>query len=171
MTDAEAVAWVTNRLPADLFDADAGDVTVTADKDEVLVIGHLAADGLPEEGREREAAAEAAIDAFRSASREQRVLFARQVERRTGRKVSWGARCGGHGLLFTHLTVPTMTRLRLPEREVLDTLVAAGIARSRSDALSWCVKHVRTTQQEWLEELRGAFDAVAEVAARGPKTP
>ena len=36
-----------------------------------------------------------------------------------------------------------MTRLRMPERRVLDTLVDAGVARSRSHALAWCVRLVR----------------------------
>ena len=41
--------------------------------------------------------------------------------------------------LFTVASVPVMTRLRQPERVVLDTLVDAGVARSRSDALAWAV--------------------------------
>src|SRR5437870_7407918 len=48
------------------------------------------------------------------------------------RKVSWGARIGDQEELFTTASVPIMTRLRMPERQVLDTLVEAGVARSRS---------------------------------------
>ena len=35
-----------------------------------------------------------------------------------------------------------MTRLRMQERHVLDTLVDASVARSRSEALAWCVRLV-----------------------------
>ncbi len=167
MTDAEVQDFVAARLPDDLF---VGDVEVTVDKDEVLVIGRIDAEGLPDAGDPaHEAEAERRIDAFRSESRQARVFFAQALERRSGRKVSWGARCGEFGLLFTHLTAPVMTRLRIREREVLDTLVAAGVARSRSDALSWCVKRVREDQADWLAELREAFDAVAKVRAKGPR--
>lgn len=168
MNDDELRDWVTSRLPEDLFNG-PGDVEVTVDKDEVLIVGHLDAKGLPKkDAAAHEVEAEERIDAFRSATREQRIQIARAIERRTGRKVSWGARCGEVGLLFTHLTVPVMSRLRIREREVLDTLVAAGVARSRSDALAWCVKQVRKDQEGWLQELRDAFDAVAQVRAKGP---
>ena len=53
--------------------------------------------------------------------------------RRFGRKVSWGARTGDVVVVFTTASVPVMTRLRLPERRVLDTLIDAGVARSRSE--------------------------------------
>ena len=47
-----------------------------------------------------------------------------------------------------------MTRLRQPERRVLDTLVEGGVARSRSDALAWCVRLVGQHEDSWLAELR-----------------
>ena len=43
-----------------------------------------------------------------------------------------------------------MTRLRQPQRLVLDTLVDAGVARSRSDALAWCVRLVGQHEEDWL---------------------
>ena len=43
-----------------------------------------------------------------------------------------------------------MTRLRQPQRMVLDTLVDAGVARSRSDALAWCVRLVGQHEDDWL---------------------
>ncbi len=168
MTDTEIHDLVVGRVPDDLYSGE-DELEILIDKDEVLIVGRLDGDGLPDEDDPaHEAAAEERIDAFRSESRDARIAIARAIERRAGRKVSWGARCGGTGLLFTHLTAPIMTRLRIREREVLDTLVAAGVARSRSDALSWCVKRVREDQAEWLEELREAFDAVAKVRAKGP---
>jgi hypothetical protein len=61
-----------------------------------------------------------------------------------------------------------MTRLRQPERKALDTLVEAGVARSRADALAWCVRLVRQHEGEWLAELREAMHTVADVRSRGP---
>ena len=55
--------------------------------------------------------------------------------------------------LFTHLSVPAMTRLRITDRSVLDTLVNAGVASSRSEALAWCVRFVGENQKEWLDGL------------------
>jgi hypothetical protein len=61
-----------------------------------------------------------------------------------------------------------MTRLRQPERQVLDTLVDSGVARSRSDALAWCVKLVAEHAGSWLGELRDALGAVERVRRTGP---
>ena len=77
-------------------------------------------------------------------------------------------RSGGRQTLFTHIAVPVMTRLRQPERRVLDTLVDAGVARSRSDALAWSVKLVGEHADEWLAKLREAMSAVDDLRAEGP---
>ena len=61
-----------------------------------------------------------------------------------------------------------MTRLRQPQRLVLDTLVDAGVARSRADALAWCVRLVGQHEEDWLVELRQAMTAVADVRSHGP---
>ena len=61
-----------------------------------------------------------------------------------------------------------MTRLRQPQRQVLDTLVDAGVARSRADALAWCVRLVGQHEDDWLAELRTAMESVADVRAKGP---
>jgi hypothetical protein len=61
-----------------------------------------------------------------------------------------------------------MTRLRQPQRQVLDTLVEAGVARSRADALAWCVRLVGQHTDTWLAELREAMSHVADVRAKGP---
>jgi hypothetical protein len=94
--------------------------------------------------------------------------IASEAEYRFGRKVSWGAACGPIRQSFTVLSVPVMTRLRLAERQVLDTLVEAGIARSRSEALAWCVRLVGRHQADWLEELRRALVRVQELRQAGP---
>ncbi len=158
--------WFTRRLPDGWFE----EIEVLADHEEILIIGTL-----PEptvEGEEtpalREARLEGAIAEFREATRRQRMAIAREAERSFRRLVSWGARCGGVRRLFTTNTTPVMTRLRLPERRVLDTLVAAGVARSRSEALAWCVRRVADTETRWLAELREAFTHVEAVRAAGP---
>src|SRR5712692_11517294 len=129
-------AWFASRLPSAWF---AGPAEVTSDGEEILVLGvlpdvELAAGTAPEA---REAARTARIDRFREETREERVRVAREAERRFRRKVAWGARCGDQEKIFTTISVPVMTRLRMPERSILDTLVAGGVARSRSDALAW----------------------------------
>jgi hypothetical protein len=95
--------------------------------------------------------------------------IADEAERRFGRKVSWGAQCADQRHLFTTVSVPAMTRLRLPERQVLDTLVEAGVARSRSHALAWCVRLVAERQDDWLKDLREALKQVQAVRADGPR--
>lgn len=94
--------------------------------------------------------------------------IAREAEHRFERKVAWGAQVGGTRQVWTNLSVPVMTRLRQRERLVLDTLVDSGVARSRSDALAWCVRLVGRNTEEWLGELRTAMESVERVRAAGP---
>ena len=96
------------------------------------------------------------------------MAIADAAEARFGRKVAWGVECGGHREVFTSLSVPVMTRLRMQERAVLDTLVDASVARSRSDALAWCVRLVGQHQDDWISKLRDALVAVKQVRAEGP---
>jgi hypothetical protein len=51
---------------------------------------------------------------------------------------------------------------------VLDTLVDAGVARSRSEALAWCVKLVGEHEDSWLADLREALRQVQQVRSEGP---
>ena len=62
-----------------------------------------------------------------------------------------------------------MTRLRQPERQVLDTLVEGGVARSRAEALAWCVRLVGEHEQEWIAALREALDKVRQTRQAGPE--
>src|SRR5450756_1390995 len=71
--------------------------------------------------------------------------------------------------VLTTVSAPVMTRLRQPERRVLDTLVDAGVARSRSDALAWCVRLVGRNQDEWIAGLREALVGVERARAAGPE--
>src|SRR5215211_1666825 len=165
---SEKVAdWLAERVPAGWF---SGPLEVTVDNEEILVFGELPPPAVPK-GASEAAAASACIEhikRFREDTREQRIRVAAEVEHRFGRKVSWGAVCGDQKLLFTSLSVPVMTRLRLPERAVLDTLIEAGVARSRSDALAWCVRLVGKHEADWIRELRAALVAVKRVRAAGP---
>jgi len=159
--------WFTGRVPDGWF---TGPPEVLVDRDEIVVIGDLAGPEYPK-GADDAARLEtrlARIQRFREETRDQRVRIAQEAETRTGRKVAWGASCGDERLLFTHLSIPVMTRLRMPERQVLDTLVGAGVARSRSDALAWCIRLVRDHHGEWIEQLRDALVAVEAARATGP---
>jgi hypothetical protein len=163
----DAAAWLAGRLPEGWF---TGAPEVTVDREEIVVVGEL--QPLAEEYADdaARAAAEAGrISRFREQTREERIEIARQTEHRYGRKVAWGARLGGTQELFTTMSVPVMTRLRQPERMVLDTLVDAGVARSRSEALAWAVRLVGEHADEWLSELRDAMQKVDELRTRGPE--
>ncbi len=162
---AEVAAWFAGRLPDDWF---AEQPTITVDREEILVVGTIAAPTVDGDNAARSAAEAGRIERFREDTREARMAVAREAEHRYRRKVSWGATCGETRRLFTTLSVPVMTRLRQRERMVLDTLVDAGVARSRSDALAWCVRLVGRNTDAWLRELREALEAVERVRASGP---
>jgi hypothetical protein len=160
----DAPAWFAGRLPDGWVTSAA---TVSVDREEIVVTGELPA---PEgtDATNREAAALGRIGRFRDDTREQRMQIADEAEARYGRKVAWGAAIGETSVLFTHLAVPVMTRLRQDERQVLDTLVDAGVARSRADALAWCVRLVGEHTDEWLSGLREAMQKVDELRREGP---
>jgi hypothetical protein len=160
----EVAGWFAGRLPDGWF---TGPVELTIDRDEITVVGSLAE---PQPGEGDVAAARAGrISRFREETRQQRMAIADAAQERYGRSVAWGASCGDQRELFTNLSMPVMTRLRQPERLVLDTLVDAGVARSRSEALVWAVRLVGRNADEWLTELRDAMASVEEVRARGPQ--
>lgn len=164
---AAARGWFAGRLPQDWF---TGPVEVTVDREEITVVGTIAAPDVGAEAgdAERAAAADGRVRHFRESTREQRMAIAREAEHRFDRKVAWGVAVEDRRILFTHLAVPVMTRLRQPERMVLDTLVSAGVARSRSEALAWSVRLVGTHADDWLRELRSAMEEVERVRERGP---
>jgi hypothetical protein len=163
-----AAEWFAGRLPEGWFD---GDPTVIVDREEITVIGKLAE---PEGSGKEESESRAAgrVSRFREETRSERMHIAEEAQDRYGRKVSWGVEVGSASgserILFTHIAVPVMTRLKQPERRVLDTLVDAGVARSRADALAWTVKLVGEHTEEWLAKLRDAMAAVDDLRAQGP---
>lgn len=159
--------WFAGRVPEDLFEELA---ELRVDREEITVIGRIPQPRLAEgaSDAEREAAVQGRIQEFRERTREARMEVAREAEHRFRRKVSWGVECGGERALFTHVAAPVMTRLRQPERQVLDTLIAGGVARSRSDALAWCVRLVQRHTDDWLTELRDSLEHVQRVRSQGP---
>ena len=169
--DLERVrGWFAGRLP-DEWKVEAPDVTV--DREEITVVLTIAdvesADGTSD--AERDEARVGRASAFREDTRRRRMSIADEAQGRFDRKVSWGVRLAGipdQTALFTHVAAPVMTRLRQPQRLVLDTLVDAGVARSRADALAWCVRLVGQHEEDWLAELRTAMESVADVRAKGP---
>jgi hypothetical protein len=167
--DDEILGWFTGRLPDAWF---SGPIEVSIDRDEILVIGPISPPTLDdlETDDARAAAIAARIGGFREDTRGTRMRIADEAQHRFGRTVSWGVRCEEQRVTFTTLSVPAMTRLRQPERRVLDTLVDAGVARSRSHALAWCVRLVAERQDEWLADLRDALASVEAVREQGPRT-
>ncbi len=142
---------------------------MTVDREEITLIGELPALTEDQPDAAAHAAAEAGrIARFREDTREARIDIARQAEHRYQRHVTWGASLGGTEQIFTQVSVPVMTRLLQPERQVLDTLIEAGVARSRSDALAWAVRLVGEHAQTWLGDLRDAMEQVNRVRSQGP---
>lgn len=162
----DAAGWFVGRLPDGWF---TGAPDITVDREEILVVGELPplTDEFDDDAA-RAAAESGRISRFREETREQRIEIARQAEHRYQRKVAWGARIGDRQELFTTLSVPVMTRLRQPERQVLDTLVDSGVARSRSEALAWAVRLVGEHADTWLTELREAMSTVDDLRTKGP---
>ena len=164
----EIRGWFNGRIPDDWFTAP---VTVTGDREELLVTGELADAKIDTKASdaERAAARSSRVDGFREDTRPARMRIAADAEHRFGRKVSWAVLIGGETRAFTVASVPFMTRLRMPERAVLDTLVDAGVARSRSEALAWCVRLVGDNESAWIQKLRDALGSVEAVRGEGPK--
>jgi hypothetical protein len=161
-------AWFSGRVPEGWFEEAP---RIEIDGDEIQVVGRLAAPQLLAGAGEDEVrvAEQARISGFREETRGLRIRIADEAQPAFRRTVSWGAECGDSRILFTTAGVPVMTRLRLTDRRVLDTLIDAGVARSRSEALAWCVKLVDRHESDWLAELREALVSVAQVRTEGPR--
>ncbi|WP_067466215.1 hypothetical protein [Nocardia amamiensis] len=172
---ADAPDWFAGRLPSDWF---AGPPVIEVDRDEIVVIGELPIpqpeqrqtdDAETQTDEVPRATKEGAVARFRESTRPARMQIANEAQHRYQRSVAWGVSVDGERIMFTHLAVPVMTRLRQPERKVLDTLVDAGVARSRADALAWTVKLAGKHAEAWLEELRVAMRKVDDLRSEGPQ--
>lgn len=164
----EAVrGWFSGRLPEGLFEEL---VEVAVDREEITVIGRIPGPTVTSDASEAEraAAVEGKVSEFRERTRGDRMAVAREAEHRFERKVSWGVECEGRRFLFTNVSAPVMTRLRQPERQVLDLLIDGGVARSRSEALAWCVRLVQRNSDEWLRDLQESLAQVRQVREQGP---
>lgn len=161
----EITGWLVGRLPADWFEAAP---EVSADREEIVVVGRLAAPETEGDAAAQRAAEAGRIERFREETRRERMRVADDAEARFRRKVAWGASCGESRAVFTNVSVPVMTRLRQPERLVLDTLVDGGVARSRSEALAWCIRLVRQHEGDWIEQLQEALVDVRKAREQGP---
>lgn len=168
-SDATSISsWFVGRLPAEW--TNTGPPTIDVDRDEITVT--LTIDAPTVSGDQSDIdvgeVTIGRIAGFRDDTRERRMAIAREAEHRFERKVSWAVACGDRTELFTNVAAPVMTRLRQPERRVLDTLIEANIARSRADALAWCVRLVGKNADDWLRELRESLRHVEEVRSTGP---
>ena len=163
----EVTGWFAGRIPADWF---TGRPEIRGDREEIWVVGTLPDVDLGKDAKKEAVAAARAgrIKQFRESTREQRMAIAEEARQRFGRMTSWGVRIGDTQEMFTHLGLPVMTRLRLPERELLDTLIHSGVARNRAHALAWCVRLVEQNEKKWVEELREAIAKVGQVRQQGP---
>jgi hypothetical protein len=152
MSNGEPIArFFADRLPPGWF---AAPPTVQWDDEEILCVGALAA--------------AADVGRFRESTRAERMAIAGDAEAQFGRKVSWGVRHDGGETLFTTQSTPVTSRLRFRERAVLQTLMDAGVAANRDEAVAWCVKLVARHQGDWLAELREALTGTGPVHAEGP---
>ena len=161
----EIKGWVAGRVPADWYQ---GAPEVSADREEILVVGTLTQTKVEGNEDAQKAAAAGRVKQHREDTREKRMAISNEAERRFDRPISWGVKVGDKTFLFTHLSIPVMTRLRQKERMVLDSLVDAGVARSRSEAVAWCIRLVEQHESDWLKELREAMSKVAQVRSGGP---
>jgi len=159
--------WFAGRIPQGWF---SGAPDVRADREEIWVIGTLPDVDLGKDASKEglEAARQGRIKQFREDTREARMKVAGEAQQQFGRSVAWGVRIGDTEQMFTHIALPVMTRLRLPEREILDTLIDSGVARNRAHALAWCVRLVEKNEKEWLGELREAISKVGQIRQQGP---
>ena len=161
----EIKGWVAGRVPADWYQ---GAPEVTVDREEIVVIGTLKEAKVEGNEDAQKAAAAGRVKQHREDTREKRMQISNEAEHRFERPISWGVKIADKTFLFTHLSIPVMTRLRQKERAVLDSLVDAGVARSRSEAVAWCVRLVDQHESDWLKELREAMSKVAQVRSGGP---
>ncbi|MFV0260099.1 MAG: hypothetical protein ACK5PP_16810 [Acidimicrobiales bacterium] len=169
----QAASWFTDQIPDQWFDAP---IDVRCDRDEIVVTGRLADPGSDDPGPAGSTTPGSAgsgdhvarIEQFREQTRSQRLANADVGQQRWRRVVSWGAECGPVTVRFSNVAVPVMTRLRFDVRQVLDTLIDAGVARSRSEAMAWCVRQVGDHQSEWIERLRDAMIEVERIRNEGP---
>lgn len=165
MNISEVSQWVYARLPAALL---SGPPEVALYDDEVvIVLPIVGAPGGAAAGPNEQRQAEFRLIAERrEETRQLRMKLARELQKQLDLPIAWGMRVGGSEVLFTTRSAPVMTRLGRAEREVLDTLVAAGVADTRSAALAYAVRAFALEHADWIAEVRAAIAQVEQVRAR-----
>jgi hypothetical protein len=160
----EIQRWLQERLPAQLL---AGTPEVSVYDDEVVLLLPIATDSAEAAaGDDTREAGLRQIGRRREETRRLRIQIAQELQEIVGRPVAWGMRVGDTSALFTTRSAPVMTRLGRAERDVLDTLVAAGVADTRSSALAYTVRAFAAEHADWLAEVRTAIEQVDQVRAR-----
>jgi len=161
---SELNAWFAGQIPDDWF---TEPVSCRVDRDEIVVTGALVMPKVTDED-DPAVAARSRIWAFREATRDDRIAVAQRAEATWHRSVTWAVTIGDEAETFSSANVPVMTRLGFDDRHVLDTLIDAGIARSRSEALAWCVRLVGDNEETWIQDLRAAMTDVERLRHEGP---
>jgi hypothetical protein len=162
---SELQAWLQEHVPAHLLAAPP-DIAVYDDEAVIVLPLVVAEPGAALSDEERRAAERNLIARRREETRPWRMKLARELQPKLGRSVAWGMRAGGSEALFSTRSAPVMTRLGRAERDVLDTLVAAGVADTRSAALAYAVRAFAAEHADWLDEVRDAIAQVEQVRAR-----
>ena len=167
--DAHVVAWFAGRLP-DEWTA-AGEPELTVDREEVTVVITIAEPELADDA-DGPTRAEAVAGASAGSARTPRATHrdrprgrapvrtkgcVGRAGRRPDRAVH-SSRRPGHDPVASART----TCARHPRR--------AGVARSRADALAWCVRLVGQHTDDWLAKSRAAIADVERLHAEGPDT-
>jgi len=166
VTSEQLSSWFAGNLPDDWF---TGPATIAHDRDEIIVTGELAMPKLAKTD-DPDIAARARAKAFREDTRDHRMAIAERAQAAFERKVSWAVTCGDTEVQYTVASVPVMTRLHIEERAVLDTLIDAGVARSRSEALAWAVRLVGDNEADWIGKLREAMTDLEALRDEGPES-
>ncbi len=143
----EVKGWFAGRLPDDWF---AGAPSVSADDQQITVLGNLAGADVPEgSAAELRAGAEAGrIARFREHTRGYRIAVAQEAEHRFGLPVTWAAKCGGTELTFTPGGSGRRSRHSENRDEAKQVMIGRWVRGRRSaDGRNWV--RARAFRGEW----------------------
>ncbi|MCG8351634.1 MAG: hypothetical protein MI924_28030 [Chloroflexales bacterium] len=159
----ELQQWLQSKLPATLT---AMPPRIKIYSDEVVIVLYPNEAPMPDDSIDQRSAEQALIAYQRELTRSLRMRLADEIQKKLRLPVAWGMRIGESEVLFTTRTIPVMTRLGRIERDVLDTLVAAGVAETRSSALAYTVRAFAAEHADWLAEVSQVIEQVRQVRSR-----